>query len=240
MSSFIQTADGLENIASRDRKHALGDVLRYRITTTELKPGAVLDEVILAEEFGLSRPPVREMMRQLAAEGYIELEANRSARVSGLSYQSLRNFYLAAPALYVTTTWLAAENASALEVEELRAIQVRFRAAIESNNVVECIYANDQFHYAIGRMAHNPYLLPSLRRLQLDHARLGRTFYQPVNDRMVQELALAAQQHDDIIAAIAIRDSKAAGDLVREHLELGRRNMAMYVTPEGMEVPEGM
>ncbi|MBB3319626.1 transcriptional regulator GlxA family with amidase domain [Rhizobium sp. BK176] len=53
----------------------------------ELAPGAVLDEVALSEEFGLSRPPVRELMRQMAGEGFIELEANRAARVSSMSYQ---------------------------------------------------------------------------------------------------------------------------------------------------------
>lgn len=240
MPALKHLSDPQELPAGRDRKQTLGEALRYRITTMELKPGAVLDEVILAEEFGLSRPPVREMMRQLAAEGYIELEANRSARVSGMSYQSLRNFYLAAPALYVTTTRLAAENASAGEIEELKRIQLRFRAAIASRNVIDSVFANDQFHHTIGLMAHNPYLLPSLRRLQLDHARLGKTFYQPVNTRMEQELEQAAQQHDDIIAAIERRDSHAAGILVREHLDLGRKNMAMYVTPEGMEVPESM
>ena len=74
---------------NNDRKASLGLALRQRILTMELAPGAVLDEVALSEEFGLSRPPVRELMRQMAGEGYIELEANRAARVSSMSWSRL-------------------------------------------------------------------------------------------------------------------------------------------------------
>ena len=101
---------------SVDRKTVLSEALRRRIVHMELAPGAVVDEVALSEEFGLSRPPVRELMRQMAAEGYIELEPNRPARVSAMSYQSLRSFFLAAPLIYIATTQLAATNATAAEI----------------------------------------------------------------------------------------------------------------------------
>lgn len=51
-----------------DRKAVLGDALRRRILSMELAPGAVVDELALCDEFGLSRPPVRELLRQIAAE----------------------------------------------------------------------------------------------------------------------------------------------------------------------------
>ena len=93
-----------EGPAPIDRKTALADALKRRIVSMELAPGAVVDEVALSTEFGLSRPPVRELLRQMAAEGYIELEANRAARVSSMSYQSLRNFFLVAPMIYIATS----------------------------------------------------------------------------------------------------------------------------------------
>ena len=103
-----------------DRKAALGDALRRRILTMQIAPGAVLDEVALSEEFGLSRPPVRELMRQMAGEGYIELEANRPARVTSMNYHSLRDFFLVAPMIYIATTKLAAEVASKADVDLLK------------------------------------------------------------------------------------------------------------------------
>lgn len=221
-----------------DRKAVLGETLRRRIVSMEMAPGSVVDEMALSEEFGLSRPPVRELLRQLAAEGYIDLEANRAARVSSMSFHSLRSFFQAAPLIYIATTQLAAANASRTEINELKAIQKRFRAAIEENDVEGRVIYNDQFHLEIGKMAQNPYLMPSLRRLLIDHARLGKIFYRhPTTRDMSENLETAVQQHDEIIAAIERHDTEAAGNLVRAHFELSRVRMAEYAAPEGVDVP---
>jgi DNA-binding GntR family transcriptional regulator len=82
-------------------------------------------------------------------------------------------------------------------------------------------------------------LLPSLRRLLIDHARIGRVFYQhPGTVAMQHDMQTALQQHDEIIAAIERRDSEAAGDIVSAHFELSRRNMKLYAVPDGLTVPE--
>ncbi|MCB2401248.1 FCD domain-containing protein [Rhizobium leguminosarum] len=230
--------DIISEIANPDRKVNLSHTLRRRILTMELAPGAVLDEVALSEEFGLSRPPVRELMRQMAGEGYIELEANRAARVSSMSYQSLHDFFLLAPMIYITANKLAAENGTRGQLDLLKQMQQSFRKAVDNCDVEGRVFYNDQFHRQIGEMAHNVYLVPSLRRLQIDHARIGKVFYKhPNTPRMQEELELATQQHDEMIDAIGKRDPDAAGELARLHLELSRRNMAMYAAPEGLETP---
>ncbi|MGO6969467.1 GntR family transcriptional regulator [Rhizobium leguminosarum] len=230
--------DVASEIGNPDRKVNLSHTLRRRILTMELPPGAVLDEVALSEEFGLSRPPVRELMRQMAGEGYIELEANRAARVSSMSYQSLRDFFLLAPMIYITANKLAAENGTRGQLDVLKQMQQSFRNAVDNCDVEERVFYNDQFHRQIGEMAHNIYLVPSLRRLQIDHARIGKVFYKhPNTPRMQEELELATQQHDEMIDAIGKRNPDAAGELARLHLELSRRNMAMYAAPEGLETP---
>lgn len=223
--------------APMDRKAVLGETLRQRILSMELAPGAVLDEVALAEEFGLSRPPVRELMRQMAAEGYIELEANRAARIASMSYHSLRNFFLVAPLVYGATTKLAALNATPAEIDELKLVQQRFKAAVKQDDLDGRVFHNDQFHLLIGRMAHNPYLMPSLRRLLIDHARLAKTFYEPRDKGMQADQEAAVRQHDEIIEAIEQRDAETAGEIVRAHLDLSRRNMTKFVTPDGIEMP---
>ncbi|MBY5850865.1 GntR family transcriptional regulator (plasmid) [Rhizobium ruizarguesonis] len=230
--------DIISEIGNPDRKVNLSLTLRRRILTMELAPGAVLDEVALSEEFGLSRPPVRELMRQMAGEGYIELEANRAARVSSMSYQSLHDFFLLAPMIYITANKLAAENGTRGQLDLLKQMQQSFRKAVDNCDVEGRVFYNDQFHRQIGEMAHNVYLVPSLRRLQIDHARIGKVFYKhPNTPRMQEELELATQQHDEMIEAIGKRDPDAAGELARLHLELSRRNMAMYAAPEGLETP---
>ncbi|WP_296660079.1 GntR family transcriptional regulator [Paraburkholderia sp.] len=227
-----------ESGASADRKNVMAETLRRRIVSMELAPGAAVDELALSEEFGLSRPPVRELMRQMAAEGYLELEPNRPARVSPMSYQSLRSFFLAAPLIYVATTQMAANNATPEDVERLKQIQALFRISIEENDLQSRVLHNDAFHFEIGRIARNAYLMPSLRRVLIDHARLGKIFYRsPTTSDMQKDLEKAVEQHDQIIEAIALRDAQSAGELVRSHMELSRRRMAEYVIPEGLNVP---
>jgi len=223
-----------------DRKSALGEALRHRILNMEMRPGAVVDELALAEEFGLSRPPVRELMRQMAAEGYIELETNRPARVSSMNHQSLRSFFLAAPLIYIATTQLAATHATPADVDRLRQIQQRLKIAIKDNDVDSRVLYNDQFHLEIGKMAQNDYLMPSLRRLLIDHARLGKIFYRYPAENMQQDMADAVDQHEQIIDAIARHDALTAGELVRAHWELSRTRMAEYAVPEGVNVPIGV
>jgi len=223
--------------APLDRKVVLADTLRRRILSMELAPGAVVDELALCDEFGLSRPPVRELLRQIAAEGYIELEANRAPRVASMSHESLHSFFLAAPLIYIATTQLAATHASAAEIEALKDIQRRFRKAIEEKDVEARVFYNDEFHLEIGKMAHNDYLMPSLRRLLIDHARLGKIFYRhPTTDDMQQDLEVACEQHEQMIQAIERRNPDAAADIVRAHFELSRRRMAEYAAPVGVEV----
>lgn len=240
MAKTKAAADNESQLAdpSVDRKALLSEALRRRIVSMEMAPGAVVDELALSEEFGLSRPPVRELMRQMAAEGYIELEANRAARVSSMNHQSLRNFFLAAPLIYIATTQLAAANATRAEIDELKRIQLRFREAIAKNDVENRVLYNDQFHLQIGKMAHNPYLMPSLRRILIDHARLGKIFYRhPTTHDMEADLGKAAGQHEQIIEAIERHDAEAAGDIVRARMDLSRRRMTEYVAPAGVEVP---
>ncbi|QRM54346.1 GntR family transcriptional regulator [Sinorhizobium sp. BG8] len=223
-----------------DRKTTLSSSLRQRILTMQIAPGSVLDEVALSEEFGLSRPPVREAMRQLAGEGFIELEANRPARVTSMNYQSLRDFFLVAPLIYVATTRLAAEVATKADIATLREIQDNFRDAVQSGNIDGRVFYNDQFHLRIGEIANNAYLLPSLRRLLIDHARIGKIFYRPNNSQMHEELEEASRQHDEIIDAIANHDADRGEILIRAHLDLSRKNMAMYAAPEGLQIPVGI
>lgn len=234
----MDTIEGGGPDTSGDRKSLLSTTLRQRIVSMELAPGAVVDEVTLSEEFGLSRPPVRELMREMAAEGYLVLEPNRPARVSPMDYQSLRSFFQAAPLIYIATTQLAASNATPEGIARLKEIQARFRVAIADDDVQARVLCNDQFHHQIGRMARNAYLMPSLQRLLIDHARLGKTFYRsPATHEMEEDMDMAMVQHDQMIDAIERRDAQAVDAVVRAHWELSRRHMADYVIPDGVEVP---
>ena len=220
-------------------KEALYKDLKRSILTMKRAPGSDIDEVTLAAEYGLSRTPLREVLRRMAGEGYLELRENRGAQVSAMTHNTLRDFFLAAPMIYAATTRLAAQNATAEQVEMLRQVQRQFRAAIDSGNVEDRVFYNDRFHALIGEIANNVYLTPSLHRLLIDHARIADTFYRPRSASMRKNLAVAADQHDSMIEAIETGDDARAAQLAIAHWDLSRGMIEMFVTPQGLDAPLG-
>ncbi|MDO5704890.1 MAG: GntR family transcriptional regulator [Paracoccus sp. (in: a-proteobacteria)] len=224
---------------SRSRKALCADDLRRRILTETLPPGTYLDETELAEAYGISRPPLREILRQLAGEGYVVLHENRGAQVTPMTHKTLRNFFVAAPMIYAATSRLAAEHATTEQIARLKEAQWAFRQAIRRGDAAERALGNERFHAIIGEMADNEFLLPSLRRLLIDHSRIGMTFYNPRQIQLAHQRELAADQHDDFIALIESGDADGAADLAIAHWELSRAQIERFVTPPALNIPLG-
>ena len=97
---------------AKTRKSICADDLRRQILTQAFAPGSYLDEAELAAHFQMSRPPLREVLNQLAGEGYVVLHKNRGAQVAPMTHKTLRNFFMAAPMIYAAVTRLAATLAA--------------------------------------------------------------------------------------------------------------------------------
>lgn len=147
----------------------------------DLEAGSYLDEVERAEAYGMSRPPLREALNQLASEGYVVLHKNRGAQVAPMTHKTMRTFFLAAPMLCAAVTRLAAEHATDAQIMRLKDTQTLFRKAIREGDTAERVLLNQKFHAIIGEIADNEFLTPSLRRLLIDHTPIGVSFYNPRN-----------------------------------------------------------
>jgi DNA-binding GntR family transcriptional regulator len=117
-------------------------------------------------------------------------------------------------------------------VERLKSAQAQFRAGVEANSVEEMAYWNDRFHHIMGEMTGNPYLMPSLRRLLVDHARIGQTFWRARSEDMEKRIEAAADHHDRFIELIAAGDAEGAVALTKEHWALSHDHMEMFVRPD--------
>jgi DNA-binding GntR family transcriptional regulator len=224
---------------TRSKKTQCLDDLRRRVLTQALEPGVYLDETDLAETYGISRPPLREVLRQLSGEGYVVLHENRGAQVAPMTHKTLRNFFVAAPMIYAAVTRLAAQHATAAQIVRLKECQWAFRQAIRNGDAAERAVGNERFHSIIGDMADNEFLMPSLRRLLIDHTRIGMTFYDPRKAAMACISATAADQHDQFIDLIEAGDADAAADLAVAHWELSRSQIESFVIPESINIPLG-
>ncbi len=216
----------------RQGKQALYADLKRRILTLELTPGHDLDEARIGAEYGLSRTPVREIFRQLAGEGYVDMRSNRGATVSSMSHKTLRDFFLTAPPIYAAVARLAVENARPGQLEELKAAQQSFVRAVAAGEPNDTVFANNRFHLVMGEMADNAYLAPSFQRLLIDHARIGQTFYRPRDAAMQERLATASAHHDGFIAAIEAGDAQRAVALAHAHWALSRDQLELFVRPD--------
>lgn len=225
--------------APKNRKSLCLEALRRRILTQDLAPSDYLDESQLAEMYDISRPPLREVLNQLAGEGYVVLHKNRGAQVAPMTHKTLRNFFVAAPMIYAAVSRLAAEHATQAQIKRLKDTQLLFRAAIRSGDVPERALMNERFHDIIGEMSDNEFLQPSLRRLLIDHTRIAMTFYSPRNQTLAEQRNVAADQHDEFIALIEAGDADGAATLAVAHWELSRAEIESFVTPVSMQIPLG-
>lgn len=217
-------------------KERLYEELKRAVLTLAIAPGADLDETKLSERYGISRTPLRDVFRQLAGEGYLALRDNRGAMVSPMTHKTMRSFFLVAPMIYLSISRLAAECATAEQILALKDCQARFRGAIETGEIDDRVYWNDRFHLLIGEMADNPYLMPSLRRLLIDHARIGQTFWRARDAAQADRIAAAADQHDQLIALIEAGDAEGAVAVTQEHWALSRDHIELYVRPEPLPI----
>lgn len=221
---------------TRFSKSACFDDLRNRILSTELAPGLDLDEAGLSAYYGMSRTPLREVLQRLQGEGYVEMSANRGAKVASMDISVLRTFFQTAPMIYANIARLAAENRSSQQLDELKAAQHSFSKAAKAGKADDTALANHQFHAIIGAMAHNPYLAASLARLQIDHTRMSQTFYRPAAPAETALVHKAIEQHDAMISAIEAGEGALVIDLTLQHWDLSRDRMERFVRPDPLPV----
>lgn len=221
------------SISNKERLYA---DLKRKILTLEFEPGANLDETSLSLEYGISRTPLRDVFRQLAGQGYIQIHDNRGTIVSPMSHKSMRDFFMTAPLIYASIARLAAQNARPAQIAELKEAQRQFRKAVDSNSAEEMVFWNDRFHFVMGRMADNQYLMPSLQRLLIDHARIGQTFWRAHNPQMKGRITAAAGHHDRFIELIEAGDEEGAVALTLDHWALSRDDLEMFVRPDPLPI----
>lgn len=214
------------NLALENRKDHFMDELCRRVLSMDLPPGASLDELTLANTYGISRSPIREVLRKLAAEGYIVLEANRAPRVSWLSQDDVGRFFTAAPLIYDATLQLAARNATASAICTLREIQSRYRRGIASD-ADELLFLVNALYNHFSSMANNSFLLPSFRRLLIDHARLEKIFHMNVPCRQSQQFRrITCLFHDQIVDSLQAGSPIRASQLIQHAMKIARRSIS--------------
>ena len=192
----------------------MAELLRQRIFRRELEPGSWIDELKLADEYGISRTPLREALKVLAAEGLVTMKVRRGAYVTEVNDKDLRDVYHLLSLLESDAAGVVAARASDTELQELQALHAELEAAV--GNREKFFAVNERFHMRLLDIADNRWrnqMVADLRKVM----KLNRHNSLLKSGRIEESLA----EHAAIMAALAARDGTAAMQRMREHFSNG-------------------
>jgi len=212
-----------ERPARRTRTELLRLEVADDIASGRLPPGARLDEAELAARFGVSRTPVREALRELAAMGLVEARPHRGVIVTRLDDARLATLFEAMAELEAVCARLAARAMSARERRALEALHEECAQAMRDG--AEDVYneANLRFHAAIYEGSHNRFLADSTLGVRRRVEPFRRAQF-----RNVGRLARSFEEHDRILTAILRGDGDGAAQAMRAHIGTVQDAFAAY------------
>ena len=188
--------------------------LRQRIVEGLIAPGAKLNERELSELLNVSRTPLREAIKMLAAEGLVELLPNRGAVVATMSEQDVADTFDVIKGLEAQSGELAAQRITEPELAEIRALHYEMLAAFTRRDLSTYYRLNAQIHASINAAARNPVLTQTWRNVnaRLQALRFRSNFDDAKWHRAVQE-------HERMVELLAERDAEGLRRLLVQHLE---------------------
>ncbi len=188
--------------------------LRQRIVEGQIAPGAKLNERELSEALKVSRTPLREAIKMLAAEGLVELLPNRGAVAAQLNAQDVADTFEVIAGLEGQSGELAAQRITEPELAEIRALHYEMLAAYTRRDLPTYYRLNAQIHERINAAARNPVLAHTYRTV---NARLqALRFRSNFDERKWQR---AVQEHEAMVERLAARDAPGLRALLVAHLE---------------------
>lgn len=203
------------------------DELRKQILTLKLKPGAPLDEVSLAAQFGLSRSPVRDALARLVTEGLVTILPNRTTLVTPFEIDEFPNYIAALDLIQRAVTRLAALQGTPDDIDRISQASDAYMASINKGDFQLMTELNREFHLAIARAGRNPYLTSYYEKLLDEGQRLQHLHFDFIMSTASSNRL--GRDHDEIVEAIRARDAEAAERAAHEHTMLFQRRFLDYM-----------
>jgi DNA-binding GntR family transcriptional regulator len=158
MNARDSSAGGAKPFSTPALYEQVAEQLRARIYAHELAPGAWIDEQSLADEFGISRTPMREALKVLAAEGLVVLKPRRGCYVAQMSERDLDEIFPVLALLEGRVAEEAARRLSTADFARLEKIHADLERHAAANDADRFFEANQAFHNALQDLAGNRWL----------------------------------------------------------------------------------
>ena len=198
--------------------------LRDSIYSGQFKPGQIITEDELASVVGVSRTPVREAIRRASADGFLELEGYRRARVSNFTDEDTRDIFEIRAVLEALAAERAATRISDGEIQRLEQLTDALEAATRAGGdslMREFADFNNEFHTVILRASHSRQIIQVLEHLIETPLMLHKRF----EGSLIGNLERTIRHHHAIITALKARDPKWAHAEIMAHLMSARSSL---------------
>ena len=192
----------------------VAELLRQRIFDRTLTPGSWIDELKLAEEYGISRTPLREALKVLSTEGLVTMKVRRGAYVTEVSETDLADVYHLLGLLESDAAGVVAERATPEQLVDLQAIHSELEAAVGDRELFFAI--NERFHMRLLAIANNRWrdqMVADLRKVM----KLNRHNSLLKSGRIQESL----REHRALMAALQAQDAPVATQRMLEHFKNG-------------------
>ncbi len=202
------------SLAPRALYEEVAELLRQRIFARELEAGSWIDELHIAEELGISRTPLREALKVLAAEGLVTMKVRRGAYVTEVSEKDLRDVYHLLALLEADAARVVAGSATEAQMAEIQALQNELAAAVNDRDRFFAL--NESFHMLLLSMADNRWrdqMVADLRKVM----KLNRHHSLFKEGRLQQSL----HEHQLIVQALLSRQPELAAERMSAHFMNG-------------------
>ena len=203
-----------QNLKQRALYEEVAELLRQRIFNRVLAPGSWIDELKIAEEYGISRTPLREALKVLATEGLVTMKLRRGAYVTEVNEKDLTDVYHLLSLLEADAASVVAMQASTAQLKELQTLHDSLEKAIKNRE--RFFEINEVFHMRLLEIANNRWrdqMVADLRKVM----KLNRHNSLLKSGRIAESLS----EHSAIMQAIAARDADLAARCMRSHFANG-------------------
>ena len=206
------------SLSPRALYEEVAELLRQRIFKRELEPGSWIDELKIAEAYGISRTPLREALKVLAAEGLVTMKVRRGAYVTEVSERDLFDVYHLLSLLESDAAGVVAMNATDSQIQELQQLHSELEAAAKPRKQDRALFfeINERFHMRLLEIANNRWrdqMVADLRKVM----KLNRHNSLLKSGRIEESLC----EHRAVMAAISARDAELTVQRMREHFKNG-------------------
>lgn len=215
---------GAQIITRKSLHQELVDRLQQLIVSGELAPGSKVPEKALCTQFGVSRTPLREALKVMAADGLVRLEPNRGAWVTLVTVEEVEEVFPVLGALEALAGEMACDNMSDADIETISALHNQMEHSYETGDLDAYFAINQQIHGAILAAARNETLTASCQALAV---RIQRARY--LANMSDERWSTAVQEHRKILQYVQARDGKNLGRTLLEHMETKRISIVKWL-----------